>query len=71
MREKGAEQSLVERLAADSRIPLVEEGLRDALADRHAFIGAAESQVDRVVARVDELVAKHPEAAGYKPGDIL
>ena len=71
MREKGAEQSLVERLAADDRIPLDEAGLRDALADRHAFIGAAESQVDRVVARVDELVAKHPEAAGYKPGDIL
>ena len=41
MREKGAEQSLVERLAADDRIPLDEEGLRAALADRHAFIGAA------------------------------
>ena len=71
MREKGAEQSLVERLAADDRIPLDEEGLRAALADRHAFIGAAESQVDRVVARVNALVEKHPEAAGYKPGDIL
>ncbi|MEJ6020395.1 adenylosuccinate lyase [Corynebacterium sp. H113] len=71
MREKGAEQNLVQRLAADSRIPLDEAGLTEALADRHAFIGAAESQVDRVCARVNALVEKHPEAAAYKPGEIL
>lgn len=71
MREKGAEQNLVDRLAADDRIPLDKAGLEAALADRHAFIGAAESQVDRVVARVEELVRKYPEAAAYAPGDIL
>ena len=71
MREKGAEQTLTERLAADERFPLDAAGLADALADRHAFIGAAESQVDRVVARVQTVVDKYPEAAAYKPGEIL
>lgn len=71
MREKGAEQNLTERLAADERFPLDAAGLADALADRHAFIGAAESQVDRVVARVQTVVDKYPEAAAYKPGEIL
>ncbi|MBC6832655.1 adenylosuccinate lyase [Corynebacterium sp. LK29] len=71
MREKGAEQNLTERLATDERFPLDAAGLADALADRHAFIGAAESQVDRVVARVQTVVDKYPEAAAYKPGEIL
>lgn len=71
MREKGAEQNLTERLAADERFPLDAAGLADALANRHAFIGAAESQVDRVVARVQAVVDKYPEAAAYKPGEIL
>ena len=46
MRENGAEQNLVERLAGDDRLPLDQEQLQAALEDRHAFIGAAESQVD-------------------------
>ncbi len=71
MREKGAEQNLVQRLAGDDRIPLSEEQLAAALQDRHAFIGAAESQVDAVVARVNQWVEKYPEAANYQPGDIL
>ncbi|MDO4929293.1 MAG: adenylosuccinate lyase [Corynebacterium sp.] len=71
MRENGGEQDLVARLAADERFPLDESALADALADRHAFIGAAERQVARVVKRVDTLVQQHPEAAGYAPGDIV
>jgi adenylosuccinate lyase len=42
-----------------------------ALADRQAFTGAAASQVDEVVAAVDELVSRYPEAAKYTPGAIL
>ena len=42
-----------------------------ALADRAAFVGAAGDQVDAVVARVSDLVARHPEAAAYTPGAIL
>ena len=71
MRENGAEQDLIERLAADERLPLTREALDEALADRHAFIGAAESQVDRVLARIKALVDAHPQAAEYHPGDIL
>ncbi|PAT14457.1 adenylosuccinate lyase [Corynebacterium sp. NML 120412] len=71
MRENGAEQNLVERLADDDRLPLDLAQLEEALADRHAFIGAAESQVDRVLTRIDALVHKYPDAANYRPGEIL
>ena len=71
MRENGGEQDLVERLAADDRLPLDQAALEEALADRHAFIGAAGSQVDRVVARVEELAKRHPDAASYRGGEIV
>lgn len=71
MRERGAEPDLLDRLAADPRLPLDRAALDAALADRQSFTGAAGSQVDRVAAAVDELVAAYPEAAGYAPGAIL
>ena len=71
MRENGGGQDLIERLAADPRLPMSKEDLDAALADRHAFVGAAESQVDRVLARIQAKVDEHPEAAAYSPGDIL
>lgn len=71
MRENGGDQDLIERLAADERLPMSQADLDAALADRHAFIGAAESQVDHVLRRVQVLVDAHPEAAQYKPGVIL
>ncbi|MCG7266899.1 adenylosuccinate lyase [Corynebacterium sp. ACRQJ] len=71
MRENGGDQDLVQRLAGDDRFPLDEPQLEEALADRHAFIGAAESQVSRVLARIEEVKNRHPEAASYAPGEIL
>jgi len=71
MRENGAEQNLVERLAGDDRLPLDQQQLQAALKDRHAFIGAAESQVDNVLERIQTWANKYPEAAGYTPGEIL
>ncbi|CAB0519390.1 adenylosuccinate lyase [Corynebacterium diphtheriae] len=71
MRENGGEQDLIDRLAADERLSMTREQLDEALADRHAFIGAAESQVARVVDRVNDLVRRYPAAAQYTPGDIL
>lgn len=71
MRENGGEQDLIDRLAADERLPMTREQLDEALADRHAFIGAAESQVARVVDRVNDLVRRYPAAAQYTSGDIL
>ncbi|KZS63567.1 adenylosuccinate lyase [Mycobacterium ostraviense] len=70
MRE-GAEPDLLDRLAADPRLPLDRAALDAALADRKAFTGAAADQVDEVVAMVDKLVGRYPEAATYTPGAIL
>jgi len=71
MRERGAEPDLLDRLAADPRLPLGRDALDVALSDKSAFIGAAGSQVDAVAAAVEELVATNPEAAKYTPGAIL
>ncbi len=71
MREHGAEPDLLERLAADRRLPLDRPALDAALADKQAFTGAAGSQIDAVVAAVDELVSRYPEAAKYTSGAIL
>ena len=71
MRERGAEPDLLDRLAADRRLPLDRPALDAALADKQAFTGAAGSQIDAVVAAVDELVSRYPEAAKYTSGAIL
>ncbi|AIG64656.1 adenylosuccinate lyase [Corynebacterium atypicum] len=71
MRENGAEQDLLSRLAADERLPLGRAELDAALADRHAFIGAAQSQVDRVISEVARLAEAHPQAAVYRGQEIL
>jgi adenylosuccinate lyase len=71
MRERGAEPDLLDRLAADPRLPLDRAALDIALADKQSFTGAAGSQVDRVVAAVEDLVSAFPDAAKYTPGSIL
>ncbi|VBA61592.1 Adenylosuccinate lyase [Mycobacterium attenuatum] len=70
MRE-GAEPDLLDRLAADPRLPLDRPALDAALADRAAFTGAAADQVDEVAAMIAELVGRYPDAAKYTPGAIL
>jgi adenylosuccinate lyase len=72
MREEGlARNDLLDRLAADERLPLDREALDALLADRLSFTGVAEDQVAAVVAQVEELLAKFPAAAGYVPEPIL
>lgn len=72
MRESGSEQNdLIERLAADKRIPLNAEALEAAMGDPDQFIGNASGQVRTVVAKIEEVMARHPEAAEYRPGSIL
>ena len=71
MREQGAEPDLLDRLAADPRLPLDRAALDAALADRRSFTGAAGSQIDRVVVAVDDLARSYPDAAKYTPGAIL
>ncbi|OBK89993.1 adenylosuccinate lyase [Mycolicibacter sinensis] len=71
MRERGAEPDLLDRLAADDRLPLDRAALEAAIAERQAFTGAAADQVDQVMAEVTALVERYPSAAGYVPGAIL
>ncbi|NYI06547.1 adenylosuccinate lyase [Allostreptomyces psammosilenae] len=72
MREKGSERNeLLDRLAADERMPLDADDLAALLADRLSFTGAAAAQVRQVVERVAEVTERHPEAAAYTPGAIL
>ena len=71
MREEGREPDLIARLAADERLQLDADQLAAALAEKTAFIGAAEQQTADVVAAVEELVGRYPEAAGYVPDSIL
>jgi adenylosuccinate lyase len=72
MREKGTtDNDLFARLAADDRLGLTEADLTSLVAAPLEFTGAATEQVSRVVARIDELVSAHPEAAAYTPQAIL
>jgi len=72
MREQSAgENDLLERLAADARLQLSLDELRALIAEPLAFTGAAGAQVEAIAGRVAVIVAAHPEAAAYTPGDIL
>ena len=71
MRQGQAENDVFARLAADERLGLTEQQLASLVADPITFTGAAAEQVDAVVRRVEEVVARHPEAAAYRPGAIL
>jgi adenylosuccinate lyase len=71
MRQGARENALLDRLAADTRIPLDRARLDALLADRLSFTGAAGAQVAAVVRQVEEIAARHPEAAKYAPGAIL
>jgi adenylosuccinate lyase len=71
MREEGREPDLLDRLAADDRIPLDRAQLEDLLADKSVFVGAAEQQVADVLAAAEKVVAQYPDAAAYTPAPIL
>ncbi|MGK3200291.1 adenylosuccinate lyase [Amycolatopsis sp. MEPSY49] len=71
MREGRAENDLLDRFAADERIPLDRGELDKLLADRISFTGTAGRQVEQVAARVARVLERFPEAAGYAPQPIL
>ena len=71
MRQGQVENDVFERLAADDRLGLTAEQLDSLVAEPLTFTGAARDQVQAVVRRVEEVVARHPEVAAYSPGAIL
>ena len=71
MRESGAANDLVERLASDQRLGLTREELDALVSEPLELSGSARSQVARLAAQVGEIAAANPEAAGYRPGAVL
>jgi adenylosuccinate lyase len=71
MRDKGASNDLLDRLADDGRLPLNRTDLDALLADRAPLGGAAAEQIAAIVAEVATLVSRHPDAAIYRPSAIL
>ena len=72
MREQGAaDNDLLDRLAADDRLRLDRAALDAAVGEPLSFVGTAEAQVQAFVAQVADVVARHPDAAAYRPEPIL
>jgi adenylosuccinate lyase len=65
------ENDLIQRLCQDERLGLTETQLQAILAQGRENVGAAKSQVDQFVEKVDEYSQRFPEAANYSPGVIL
>ncbi|GAA1558024.1 adenylosuccinate lyase [Kribbella lupini] len=71
LRKGLAANDLFHRLGADGRLGLTEEQIVGIVGEPLTFTGAAVAQVDAVVAKIDQLAKRYPEAASYAPGDIL
>jgi adenylosuccinate lyase len=62
---------LLDRLARDPRLGLDRPDLDDLVRSPMEFTGAAGAQTAEVIRRVQDVVAKHPDAAAYSPAPIL
>jgi adenylosuccinate lyase len=71
MRAGQVENDVFAKLAASPELGLTREQIDALVANPIEFTGAAVDQVRSVVARVEELAKRFPEAAAYSPGAIL
>jgi len=62
--------SLLDAIAADSRIPLDKSALEELVKNPIEFIGDATSQTERVVARIGAAIKPFPASQTYRPGAI-
>ena len=69
MRE-GKDNTLLDDLANDSRLPLDQSALALLISTPLDFTGDARQQVARVVKRIEAITSAHPAAVQYKPGSI-
>ena len=70
-RDQGRANDLLDRLAADPRLPLDGGQLTALVADPVRFTGAAGRQVAAFADQVRAVVVRHPAAAQYRPEPIL
>jgi len=66
----GRPTSLIDAIANDPRIPLDSQTLQAILRDPREFVGAAPTQVSRVIAKIDAAIAQIPSARTYHPSQI-
>ena len=71
MRAGQVDNDVFAKLAADQRLGLTRDQIDALVADPIEFTGASVAQTRAVVARVEALAARHPDAAAYVPGAIL
>ena len=72
MREDGGEgNDLLSQLALDGRLQMTTDELNALIAAPLEFTGAAAAQVRAVADKVAVIVERYPDAAAYRPGDIL
>jgi adenylosuccinate lyase len=71
LRKGTSDNDLFRRLGEDGRLGLTEAQIVGIVGEPLSFTGAAVSQVGTVVAAIDALAKRYPEAAAYTPGDIL
>jgi adenylosuccinate lyase len=67
---QGKTTSLIQAIAAESRIPLTQDELEKLIAAPIEFTGLAQEQCDAVIAKIARITKSHPEAAAYQPGAI-
>ena len=72
MREQGTSgNDLLDRLAADARLPLDRAALAALVGAPLTFVGTAEAQTRAFVEQVARVVERHPDAAAYRPEPLL
>ena len=71
MRAGRSSNDLLDRLAADARVPLDRAALDALLATPLEFTGAARSQTKAIIDAVNTVTKRYPDAAKYRAGAIL
>ena len=66
----GKANTMIEALAADSRIPLDKAALEALLSSPLEFTGDARAQTARVIHRIEAITLQHSAAANYRPTSI-
>lgn len=65
------QNDLLERIVNDPALPLDADAVIEAISDRKAFIGLADSQVADFAAAAAAINSQHPDGGSYRPSPIL